>query len=317
MSRSHHHSKRWWLNWIGWGLASACLAIFLFTFDVRLALVQIARAKPVWIAVAVGANFLLMPLLTEQWSRLLPPTRRIPWSVLWECVTLSIAAMNTLPFGTGHAVAVGVVAKKGGAGLQGAVSLLALEQLCEGVAKLALLGAALAVAPLPDPLRRATWILAGFLAAAAGLLLWLAYRPHHGSSPRFARLVRNLVILKQPGPFALAVALSLVMKVGELAAIVAAQQSLGIDLPLSTAPVVLAVVTFASLVSVTPGNLGIYEAAAVGIYKILGVPPEDALALGLVQHSCFLLPIVGTGYVMTVWRSIGPRSPDVARSSSR
>ncbi|MEO7599966.1 MAG: hypothetical protein ABIV50_13600, partial [Opitutus sp.] len=76
------------LGWVAWLIATACLGVFLTTFDVRPALQQIVRARPLWILTAIAANFLILPLLTEQWSRLLPSARPMRWGVLWECVTL-------------------------------------------------------------------------------------------------------------------------------------------------------------------------------------------------------------------------------------
>jgi uncharacterized membrane protein YbhN (UPF0104 family) len=73
--------------------------------------------------------------------------------------------------------------------------------------------------------------------------------------------------------------------------------------------VVLAAVTFATLVSLAPSDLGIYEASAFAAYRLLGVPPAEALALGLLHHACFLVPLVGTGYVLTGWQAMRRPSP--------
>ena len=293
---------------VAWAIATVCLIVFIATFDVRTALQQIGRAKIHWIAIAIAANFLMLPLLTEQWSRLLPKSRPMRWSVLWECVTVGIAAMNTLPFGSGHAVAVGVLSRRSPGGLSGAVSLLALEQICEGVAKLALLLAALAVAPLPESLKAIPWIVAAAVIAGLVALIWIANHPRDAAAQNGwrAKWSAHLEVVRRPQVFVAAAGMSILMKLCELCAIYAVQRSLGVDLPFVTAPLILAVVTFASTISVTPGNLGVYETAAFGVYRVLGVPPNEAIALGLVQHFCFLLPIVGTGYLLTAWRAVVP-----------
>lgn len=293
---------------VAWLIATACLVVFLANFDASAALHQIARAQPLWVLSATLANFLILPLLTEQWARLLPKARPMRWSVLWECVTLGIAAMNTLPFGGGHAVAVGILSRRNPAGLPGAVSLLGLEQLCEAFAKLALLFAALAVAPLPDPLPRIGWGIGFFLAIGTGVLVWIVNHPREGDESRGwrAKWSKHLEVVRHPRLFATAVGLSVLMKVCELGSIYCVQRSLGIELPITTAPLILAVVTLASAFSVTPGNLGVYETAAFGVYRFFGVSPDMAIALGLVQHACFLVPIVGAGYLLTVWRTLAP-----------
>jgi len=302
------------VSWMTWGLAIASLATLLETFDIRGALQQIARARPWWIVGAILANFALLPLMTEQWSRLLSASNRRSWRELWQCVTLAMAAMNTLPFGGGHAVALGALARRGGLGVSAAVSLLALEQVCEGGAKLVLLTAALCVAPLPALLQRVAWILACALIMGILILCWIAnHRTSGAVSHRWrARWAKHLDVLKRPARLSGAITLSLAMKICELVALYAVQRSLDIELPIVTAPLVLAVVTFASLISITPGNLGVYEAAALGVYQFLGLPASDAVALGLVQHACFLLPVVGTGYVLNVWRAFFGRPSALA-----
>ena len=97
--------------------------------------------------------------------------------------------------------------------------------------------------------------------------------------------------------FAVGVALALGMKAAELGGILAIQQSLGLDLPVGTALLVLASVNFGTMVSVTPGNLGVFEASSFAAYRLSGVSPEHALTLSLLQHVCYLIPMVGVGYV--------------------
>jgi uncharacterized membrane protein YbhN (UPF0104 family) len=45
-----------------------------------------------------------------------------------------------------------------------------------------------------------------------------------------------------------------------------------------------------------PGNLGVYEAAVVVAYAWLGVPPERALGIALVQHACYFAALALPGY---------------------
>ncbi|MEO6567516.1 MAG: lysylphosphatidylglycerol synthase transmembrane domain-containing protein [Opitutaceae bacterium] len=291
----------WWM--VGWLMAVFFLVAFTRAFDVRAAWHPIAEAKLGWIAVALLANFAVLPLLTVQWRRLLPKARPIRWKILWECVTLSLSAMNTIPFGGGHAVTVALIAQRGGAGWPGALSLLALEQLCDAFAKLALILAALSIAPLPAGFRTAARVLTAMMVVGLGVLLWLAHHPANGPATGWrAKWGQHLEVLKNPGLLSLAVGLSLAIKLCGLVAIYAVQRSLGVELPFATTPLVLAAVTLATLVSISPSDLGVHEAATFGAYRLLGVAPGEAAALGLVQHACFFLPIVGTGYALTFWR---------------
>jgi uncharacterized membrane protein YbhN (UPF0104 family) len=299
----------WWI--VGWVVAVFFLAAFVRSFDLRAAWQLIADAKPGWIVVALLANFAVLPLLTAQWKWLLPKARPIAWGRLWECVTLALSAMNTIPFGGGHAVTVALIAQRGGAGWAGALSLIALEQLCDAFAKLALILTALSIAPLPKGFRTAAWVLTAMMVVGLGVLLWLAHHPAGASAKGWrAKWGQHLEVLKNPGLLSIAVGLSLAIKLCGLAAIYAVQRSLGVELPFTTTALVLSAVTLATLVSISPSDLGVHEAAAFGAYRLLGVPPGEAAALGLVQHACFFLPIVGTGYALTFWRMVtAPNTP--------
>jgi uncharacterized membrane protein YbhN (UPF0104 family) len=283
--------------------------VALRRLDVSTLGAQLAGARPGWLALAVLANAAVLPLLAAQWRRLLPAGRTVRRGVLGECVALAFAGMNTLPFGGGHALAVGLLATRAGLGLDGALSLLALEQLCEGAAKLALLGLVFAVGPCPAELRPVGWILGATLPIGFGGLYWLARRPAPGgaSGGWRGRWGRHLEVVARPRAWLGALALGGAAKLAQLAALYAVQRSLGLDLPLATLPVVLATVSFATMVSVAPGNLVVFEAAAFAAYRWLGVAPASALALALVQHACFLAAMIVPGYALTVWRLIAAR----------
>jgi uncharacterized membrane protein YbhN (UPF0104 family) len=103
------------------------------------------------------------------------------------------------------------------------------------------------------------------------------------------------------------------MKAAEFGGILAVQQALGLNLPVGTALLVLASVNFATIVSVSPGNLGVFEAASFAAYRLTGVSPEHALTLSLVQHVCYLIPMLGVGYLyggMRVFKELrNPAAP--------
>lgn len=291
---------------LAWAAATAGLLLFARTLDLRAVLAPLRAAHPGWLALAVLANLAVLPLLTEQWWRLLPAGRPVGRRVLGECVALALAGMNTLPFGGGHALGVGLLATRAGLGLDGALSLMALEQLCEGFAKISLLLLALAAAPLPAPLQRTAWVLGALLLAGSAALLWLARRPASGRplAGWRARWAHHLEAVNRPGALFAALGLGLLSKAAQLAAIYAVQRSLGVDLPWPTLALVLTAVSFATAVAVAPGNLVVYEAAAFAIYRWLGVPAPEALALALVQHVCFLVAMILPGYAFTAWQGL-------------
>ena len=99
------------------------------------------------------------------------------------------------------------------------------------------------------------------------------------------------------------------MKLGEASAIWGVQKSFGLDLPIWSVLLILAALNLATIIPLAPGNLGVYEATVFFIYQYLGLAPEKALVLALVQHICFLLPLAGTGYVFILLKNIMPKIP--------
>lgn len=294
-----------WLWWVAWAIAVACLVGFLRSIDLHATARQLRHASPLWVAVAMLANFATLPIMLVQWTRLRPKGTTTRPAAMWECVSVGMASMNTLPFGGGHAVTIGLLATRM-TGLQGAVSLLALEQIAEGVGKVALLLAALAVAPLPPILQHAIWVLAAGTVIGFLGLLWVAWHPqnHLVSTSWRARWGQHLEVLRRPRAFLVAAGLSIVIKVVAVLAIYAVQRSIGVHLPMSDSILVLVAVVFATLLAVSPGNVGVYELAAIAAYGLMGVPPGQAAALALVQHACFLVPIVGPGFGLLLWRAV-------------
>jgi uncharacterized membrane protein YbhN (UPF0104 family) len=86
-------------------------------------------------------------------------------------------------------------------------------------------------------------------------------------------------------------------KVVEALAIVAVQRAFGADISSSGTLLVLAAAILASMLPLSPGNLGTYEAGVFLAYRHIGLPPEQALSLAIAQHACFMIPSVGIGYL--------------------
>jgi uncharacterized membrane protein YbhN (UPF0104 family) len=205
-----------------------------------------------------------------------------------EITSVSSALMNTLPFGGGHASAVVLLIKRGNTSHRGALSILALDQLGEGVVKVAVLIMASIVMPLPAWMRAA---LTTVLLAVGGWFLVLVL---------ISRMTNELEVLKSARRSATALACVAGMKLTELFAIMAVQTAFGARISIAGSVLVLATVILATMLPISPGNLGAYEASVFLVYRHLGVAPELALSLAIVQHLCFMIPAAGVGYGFSV-----------------
>jgi hypothetical protein len=109
--------------------------------------------------------------------------------------------------------------------------------------------------------------------------------------------------------------LALSKKAAELAGILAVQMAFGIEPSIAAALLLLGALAITTLLPVAPANLGVYEATVFATYRFLGVPAETALGLAIVQHLCFLLPSLATGYFILTLRQL-PQLPPKRPSAS-
>lgn len=274
-----------------------------------------SRIDSAWLVMAVCGNLAIQPFAAIQWRLLLPKDRRIRLRKMLSITALSSLAMNTAPALVGHASAVLLLARQPGMCHGTALSVLALDQLTEAIAKVAVVLLAILVLPVPDWMQHGAMGLG--IGAAAFLLAMIVAAHHHetlarrsdGANPRsfiafVARWSDRLETLRTPRRFLAALMACFGMKLVEGLAIIATQHALGVDLPASSAILILAAAGFGTMLPLAPGNLGTYEAAVFLAYRWLGVSAGDAVALAVVQHLAYLAASMGAGYAVLSLRQI-------------
>lgn len=293
------------------------VALLALSFAVALAHMELGRtaaalasARPDWLALAVSCYLAILLLWAWQWHLLAPRRPRGSVREMLRVVAATSSVLNTVPMFAGEAAGIALLVTLAGLGRAAAVSVLAMDQLLVGVAKLGVLAAAALWAPLPG------WMARGVLALLAGvsllgaLLLLVAWGPRRGARriapllpPPVARALAALrpalAPLRSPSRGGGALGLALLKKLVEMLAIVCVQRAFGLELPFASAVFALAALNLATLLPIVPGNVGVYEAAVVFAYTSLGVGAERALAVALVQHLCYFLAFAGPGVLAT------------------
>jgi uncharacterized membrane protein YbhN (UPF0104 family) len=187
---------------------------------------------------------------------------------------------------------------------------MALDQLGEGMAKVAIFALVAVSAPIPDWMR----VGIGTACIAVGTLLVLLLAAAHGHvhirGPEGeqgivarvrefgAEWASRMETLRSAKQSAAALAFAIGTKVAQGAGILAVQHAFGIDLSVGATALVLAAVILGSMLPVAPGNVGTYEAAAFLAYRHLGIEPGTATLLAVAGHLCFLIPSIGVGYLV-------------------
>ena len=300
--------RLWWA--VGWLVLAGFLVLAATTLPWGEIVAAFRSAKWQWALVA----FLIVvggwPLWIVEWWLLAPSAHRPTLARMAQVTALTSTANNSVPI-AGTVAAVGFLMVRAGLPATAAMSLYAIDQLLTGLVKLGTLALAAALVPLPDWMRTAmlafaavivTFLVAMLVAARSGNLVRTVSQTF---GPRAAALARHLAdfvdhleTLRQPLLALAVVLLAVAKKAVEVAAVVAVQLAVGIEPSFGAAVLVTAALGLATMAPISPGNLGVYEAAVIFCYQYLGVPLPLAAAAAVLQHATsFLASFVGVGYL--------------------
>jgi uncharacterized membrane protein YbhN (UPF0104 family) len=299
----------------------ALLVVAIRRFDIAAVAAVLAAARPMWVALAIACYVAILPLWTLEWCILAPRDGRPLFLRMLGVITMYSSVLNTTPLLVGEAAAVVFLVSRAGLARAAALSMLAMDQLVLGIAKVAMLVLATWLLALPRWMERGLRALGVMVVLLSVALLAVAW-----GDRTVARVARNLpdragralhavadalAPLRSPWRGGSALALALLKKLAEILAIVCVQHAFGVALPLASAILVLAALNLATLVPVVPGNVGVYEAAVVLAYGYLGVDADRALGMALVQHACYFVALALPGYG---WFARSVRSRSAAAS---
>ena len=265
----------------------ALLALAAQRFDMTALRQGLMAANASWLCAAVLAHLLIQPLAALQWRALLPASVSTTWRQLLRLFALTSVANNSANTLVGHATGVAMLTAEPTIGARGALSLLVLDQLCVGIAKLCVLGAAAMLLPLPTWMRNGVITLLIAVAALAVAIVVLRRWP----TIPFIGAIRTVNARRM----AAAVLCAVAVKAAEAAAIAAVQLAFGIPCTATSVLFVLSATTLATLVPVIPANLGTYEAAVFLALRAVDVPVESAMLAAVVQHACQLFAALAPG----------------------
>jgi uncharacterized membrane protein YbhN (UPF0104 family) len=257
------------------------------------------------------------------WWWFQPRAERMPAGRMLQVTAVTATAMNVLPMAGGH-VSAFVLLRRAGASTGGAATVLALDQVAEGAAKLGLALAALLLVPAwmlhrvlpgPGPVLTLLGVVLAAVALTAAALAWRAGRPQGADAApsRAGRIGRGLAdravaAARDWRAFLAGLAAIGLLKLAELGAIVAVLHAFDASVPPGVAVLALLATQLATVVGITPGNVGVYEAAALLVYRQAGLPPEVGLSVAVVQHLCLLAGLLAPGAAVVAVRLLVGRS---------
>ena len=263
-----------------------------------------------WILLASIGALAIILLNSVQLKLFLPKYGLVSFKKMFHLVAIFSMTVNVVPFWGGHALMIYLLGQREKVGKTVALSVITLDQIIEGFPKLFLFGWVAFSGPFPDWMKGG---MQGFLMLVGVtytifFVLAFKYRDHveelHGSSGQFwgkiyqlfKKWAHHLHVLRKWPTLLTTVALATLMKFLEVLAVYFIQIALDVPLGLNAAFLVVAAVSLATTLPLTPGRLGVFEAAAMLTYQYLGLDATLGLAMGVTIHAVHTLPLLAVGY---------------------
>ena len=145
---------------------AAAFVVTLRRLDPTRAWESIVAVRGAWLVAATLCYLAILPLWAWQWHLLAPRSISQKFRSMLRVVTTTSGVLNTTPLLVGEATGVVLLVAVTGLERTAALSVLAMDQLLVGIAKLVVLATAALLAPLPDWMARAAL---GLIVAVAAL----------------------------------------------------------------------------------------------------------------------------------------------------
>ncbi len=302
---------------VSWLLLTALIVVTIGRVDWTLAIAAVAKAKPLPLILAVLLNAMILVFATAQWLLFLPEGVSVARSKMFKIMAIMSTVANSGPAGGGAAVGVHLLARQEGVGHSVGLSVLLLDQLVEGLVKVAIVLLAIVVVPIGLEYKAVS---ATILIGVPTLFFVLTVIAHRRSAlesiserttgflgwmlTKLNLVAANLEALRRPKKLSLTLVLGLLQKLVAALAITCILLAFGVVTPWWGILAVLVAVNLSTVVSVTPANLGVFEGAAFLVYTSLGISSDTAVALAIVQHAAYLIPLAGIGWVISSVRPL-------------
>jgi uncharacterized protein (TIRG00374 family) len=295
-------------------LAIVVPALLLFfclrKFDLHLFARQMEEVRWSFLAFAFLLPAGILWAQSLQWQVFLPPDRKVPLLRMFNVTSLFSMLVNTVPFWGGHAFAVYLLGVREKVGKTAALSVITLEQIADGFAKLVIFAGIAFFYPFPEWMRAGVkgFVLLVLTVYLVLLLLAFRFRDHPEMTGLFkpigwrrlfafaATWAHHLHALRSFKKMVGGIFLAVLMKSGEALAIYWVQKAFGLNLPFYAPWVILGALSLATMLPLSPGRLGVFEATLYFVYQSFGVEPTLALTLGLFIHLAHTLPFILIGY---------------------
>ena len=247
-----------------------------------------------FLTLALAVN--LVSLLTKGWAwqLLLRPVKRVNWLVAQQATLAGSAVSDLATSVVGEAARIQVLVRKTGLSWRHALASVVYLRAVEGLGLAVFLLAAPLLVPLPPELRMAQ---AAAFAALVVVLMMVVLRPRgrlmSWLPQPLQRAVATLGDLASARSLPAPLALTLLNWAAQWATYGLVLRAAGVHRSLAASFVALVAANLASLLPVSPGNVGVFQAAIVVGLLPLGVDASRAVLAGIALQVIQIPPVLG------------------------
>jgi glycosyltransferase 2 family protein len=315
---------------IGIAISLASLAFVLRGVDLARTAQILGNAAPAWLAVSIALQGVDLSLRTLRWQRLLAPIAGVRFLRVLRYLLVGYLANNVLPARLGEIVRSHYLGDREGISRASALGTIVVERVVDTAVVVAI--GALAILVLRVRGVVASAVLVGLAVTAllvVGLAVGIAAHRIPGAGrvmaflerrPRIAEIGRRLhvglAVARRPRTLVAAVGLTGLAWGASILSFSAAGQSIGLQLTMGQAALLVSGVALATAIPSGPGYLGTFELAAVKVGEAVGLPNEPAFALAVLVHASILVVTSSGGaiaFLQLGWRRSAGEVGEVAR----
>ncbi len=286
------------------GIAISLFAIWVLynSVDFDEAFAVLRTASPAWIAVMLVVTTVDIGARGARWRALLAPIAPLPYRRVLGYTYIGYLANNVLPARLGELYRSHALGEGEGVSRPTVLGTVVVERVVDTVMVVAIAALAVLVLSVRGVMTSAVLFGAAFVALLV-IVLGLGIAAHRlpGAErvtaiierrPRLLELARRLrvglAVAGRPRVVAVALVFSAVAWAASTGTFLAAGQAVGVELTIAQAALLTSGVALVSIVPSGPGYVGTFELTVVAIADGLGIPRDEAFALGLLVHVVIL-----------------------------
>jgi glycosyltransferase 2 family protein len=305
MNSNKRGVPRWLILVVGYGISLACLFWVYRGYNWAEQLPRLLQADASWVTVAIAFNLCTYLIQGLRWSQLLKPVGTADALHTTQGIFIGLFANEVLPLRPGEVIRCYLVRRWSGLPLSVVLSSAGIERLVDGVILAAGLGAVGHFMTLPGILLQGIRALMVTLALMAGLMTAAIYYRSHTDAwiaqsrwkGTLLHIVKGVDAMGRSANFLWVVALSVAFMACQIIPIWALMQGFSLHLSPWAAVVVFVVLRLGTVLPVSPGNAGTFQASATFGLGLLGVGKDEATNYATLLFVVITVPLWLAGFV--------------------